>query len=245
MSSPIIIYPVKHGGSKWGNMELRLSLRSLDAHFRLEDGARPKVFVLTTAPLVFLNRSHLAVVECKGYREAVEAAWALAREHSPTGDYLWMNDDILFLKPTRPSDLATAIHCGRMKLPEGAEKDVGAWRRKLHRLRDRLAEMGIHPYNFSTHSPYLFNADMMEMVAGIFGLPYKQPLETAYYNYWYDRVPSRRSDCRVVRHTSKPTAPSLEGKRYLNYADGALNDMFKGFLQGLFPHPSYYELPGK
>jgi hypothetical protein len=243
MSEPIVIYPLKEKASKWKNNEIRFSLRSLDKYFRMNDGSRPKVFLLTVAEIKFLN-SNVIRIPCKGYIGAMKMAWKLAREHSPTGDYVWMNDDIAFMQNTTPADLIPAIHTGSMTPYRGETPSptVGGWRLKLCALRDRLADMGLTPYNFSTHSPYLFNADLMEITAGLFGLKFKLPLETAYFNYWADRIPSRRSDNRFVRHTMQETLPlDCRDKRFLNYADGGLNPLLKGFIHGLFPNPGFYE----
>lgn len=243
-TEPIVVYPIREkGGSRWQNNELRFSLRSLDRFFRLHSGAHPKVFILTTAHIPFLRHEHLTVLPVKGYIQAVQTAWSLAREHSPTGDYIWMNDDIGFMCPTVPSDLFPAIHTGPMAPNRGeARTEVGGWRFKLIKVRDRLAGMGLRPFNFSTHSPYLFNADKMEMVCALFGMQYKTPLETAYFNYWSSHIPNRRSDNRFVRHQSKSELPlDFTGRRFYNYADGGLNDLLKGFLHGMFPNPSRYE----
>ena len=245
-SQPIVIYPIKHKkGSKWDNNELRFSLRSLDKNFRLDNGERPKVFVISTAHLPFLNKEKVTVVPVKGYAEAVVKAWELARKHSPTNDYVWMNDDIGFMRPTTPSDLIPAIHTGEMMVGKGEKRgDVGGWRWKLVQLRDRLGEIGINkPCNFSTHSPYLFNAYRMELVAGIFGLVYKTPLETAYFNFWRDEIPTRigKND-RFVRHHKFESLPFNMRQRFYNYADGELNNLMRGFFHGMFPTPSIYEI---
>jgi hypothetical protein len=241
---PIVVYPIREkGGSRWANNELRYSLRSLDRFFRLNSGARPRVFILSTATLPFLE-GNLTVLPIQSYTEAVRKAGELAREHSPTGDYVWMNDDVAFLAEATPADLLPALYTGPADTQSvEAETPRTGWREKLLRIRDRLVEMGLTPLNFSTHTPYLFNADLMDIVCGVFGLMYKTPLETAYFNYWSDRIPSRRcAGERLVRYNmAEPLPLDLRGKKYLTYADAGLDDTLKGFLHGLFPTPSFYE----
>lgn len=245
---PVIIYPLKaKGGSRWDNNELRYSLRSVDKHFRLVSGERAKVFILTTANLPWLDKDVATVVKVRGYADAIKEAWSLAREHSPTGDYVWMNDDICYVKDTTPADLFPMIHIGKMKPLKGETRaQVNGWRMKVCETRDRLYELGFDvPINFCTHSPYLFNADMMEAVAAVFGLKYKSPLETAYFNFYRDIIPNTRSKNRMMKHNPweswKDMPHGIKDKRFLNYADRGLNNLLKGFLHGMFPNPSIYE----
>lgn len=244
--APIVVYPIKaKNGSKWGDKELLFSLRSVCKYLRLPSGEVPKVFILTVAELPFLNRDQVTVLPVSGYADAVRVAIKLAKEHSPTGDYIWMNDDICFLKPTTPQKLYPPLRMGKMRPGKGEKRvDTGGWRWKLIQIRDRLGEMGVSPiFNFSTHSPYLFNAEKMEIVAGLFGLVYKTPLETAYFNFWGHELGSIRSHDRLVKHLPpKDFDMDLSGKRFLNYADGGLNSMLKGFLHGAFPNPSRFEV---
>jgi len=103
--------------------------------------------------------------------------------------------------------------------------------------------MGIEPLDFSTHDPYLFNADRMEIVAGLFGLQYKTPLETAYYNFWREQIPHRRAKGdRIVRHRKGRGIPlTLNGERFLNYSEQGCDATMKGYLSGMFPYKSRYE----
>jgi len=242
--TPIVIYPIKKsGGSKWDNNELRFSLRSVEKYFRLVTGRPPKVFILTTAKIPFLNHENLTVLKVAGYAEAVLAAVQLARKYSPTGHYVWMNDDICFLKPILAHQLYPAINIGKMKAGQGeSRKDVGGWRFKLIKIRDHVASMGMKPLNYSAHSPYLFQADKMEITLATFGLVYKTPVETAYFNLWRDEIPTVKDKSRIIKHNPPEELPwNLQGKKFLNYSDAGLNLFMKGFLHGKFPNPSIYE----
>ena len=237
---PIIVYPIKKNGSKWENTEFRLSLRSL-ANWATP-GFEHTVYVLSVEDLPWLNPAHATQLQIRGYVEAVKKAIALAKEHSPTGVYVWMNDDIMFLKPSTPADLVPVRHMGSMT-PNKGETDINnGWRRKLIGVRDLLAEYGWPTMNFSTHTPYLFNAERMEQTIALFGLEYKTALETAYYNMWSHLYPCFRGKDRLTWHTPRTLPPCIDHKRFLNISDGGLkSDEIKGFVQGLFPRACRYE----
>jgi len=239
-SEPILVYPIKKGGSGWNNNELRLSLRSVEEHWW--QFGRLQIFVLSEEKLPWLDVSRVKVIKIGGYCDAILKAIELAKKHSPTGDYVWMNDDICFLKPTSPADLLPMRHQGRLSKPFEEFLPGNGWRKKVHKIRDFLAEREMSNFNFCTHLPYLFHAEWMERTIGMFGLEYKFPLETAYGNLWLEEIEAQRCRDKISYHDPHPIPNHIGHKRFLNYADRGLDDALQGWLFGLFPNASKYEL---
>ena len=242
--NPIIVYPIRKGGSPWNNNELRHSLRSVAKYWKSPDGNPPKVFVLTVENLPWLS-DQVTVVKVDRYTDCILTAMELARTESPTGDYVWMNDDIFFLKDTTPKDLLPCRYLREMKPYQGEVSNNG-WRRKLYAVRDTLADYGWSTMNYSTHLPYLFNADRMEMTIGLFGLTYKNPLELAYFNMWaFELGGGQKTPDRLLRHSDKWIPGDLENKRFLNVNNRGLSHFLKGVIKGYFPNKCIYERTDK
>tara|TARA_R100001510_G_scaffold57738_1_gene67309 strand:- start:14987 stop:15757 length:771 start_codon:yes stop_codon:yes gene_type:complete len=239
MSDPIVIYPLGNG-SKWGNDEIKHSLRSIHQYWN----GRKDVFLLCSEFPKFLNQDceNLHIINAPGYAECIEMAIELAKKHSPTGDFLWMNDDIFLLNPCGPKDFEVARRYEKRMEPGKVRKTGNNWWKKLDRVRDQCDEMGISPiYNFSTHTPYLYNADKLEMVIAAFGLLYKTPLETAYYNFWAHEIPSMVMRDKLTFYQDKAMPYDIRKLLILNVSDNGLSGRIRGYIRGLFPRPSPYE----
>lgn len=237
---PIICYPLSITGSKWQCNELRYSLRSLQEHWYQE--GKVKVYILTDCDKAPEWLKNCNLIHAKGYCEAVKAATRLAREESPTGHYVWMNDDIFFLKPTCPNDLIPvrlqAKSCGK---PYQKYLPDNSWTGKLHMMRDKLSDFEMSDGNFCSHLPYLFHWRKMEMTWARFGLQYKLPLETAYYNMWEYPSVSKRDKVCFFKKKHPPT--HIDGLRFLNIAEAGMTSELRAWITGLFPHRSKYERP--
>lgn len=237
MTDPIIIYPLG-GGSKWRNEELRHSLRSVHQFWK----GRRDVFILGKGLPDFLEKSRVHFIECPGYADCIEMAIQLARSYSSTDDFLWMNDDIFFLRDCDPSECEAARRYRRPMTPKAPRKTDNGWWKKLDRVRDQCHAMGIDPiYNFSTHTPYLYNADKLEVVIAVFGLLFKTPLETAYFNFWAHEVESRVMDDKLTFFKDRTMPHDIRDKAILNVSDNGLSPRIKGYIRGMFCNPSPYE----
>lgn len=240
VDSPVICLPLKDGGSKWANNELRFCLRAF-AQFWAPERPRPIVELLTGTPPSWINRDMVRVHSAPEYVQAIIKAMQLAEEHSPSKHYIWWNDDIFLLKPTTEDDLKVGRQILGPMSPMSGLRGNG-WRKKLCRVRDTVHQYGLAPvYNFSSHTPYLFHAPAMQRVIACIGVQYKTPLETAYFNMMRQWYPRRKCHDKLVFYRDKPFPADLEPYRFLSVSDNGLSSRVKGFLQGRFPTKSCYE----
>lgn len=231
--TPICI-PIKNGGSKWKDNELRFCLRSIAKFWTGSE--IPKIHLLATSDLHWLNKESVILHHCATYSDAVREAIKL----SP--GYFWWNDDILLLKPTTIEDLLISRYVGTEMIPNSGY--VGnSWKRKLSEVRDKLHTMGYSPiFNFSSHTPYVFNSKLMEYVILKFGLENKTPLETAYFNIARDWHPRKACDDKLTLNNGKKIPEDLSNYRFLNLFDKGLTQEVKYWLAETFPEKSPYEL---
>lgn len=97
---------------------------------------------------------------------------------------LWMNDDIFMLADQTLEDYREARHLGSMEEKLGKHLIArGSWRRGLGQVLFRLLHHGRSIINFSTHTPYLYERKKVKEIFDTFGIFYKIPFETAYYNW--------------------------------------------------------------
>lgn len=240
VKSPVICWPLKAGGSKWNDNELRFSFRAFCRHWKSEMPS--KVFLLTDAPPKWLNHDRVTVVDAPGYVTAIVKAMELAEAISPSSHYMWWNDDIFLLKDSTIADFHCARHIlGRMHPLSGLRGN--GWRRKLCHIRDVVYRLGYDPvYNFSSHTPYLFHAPTMQRVIACCGVQYKTPIETAYYNMTRAWHPGYRCDDKLVFYKDKPFPADMSPYRFMSISDRGLCPRTKGFLSGRFPDKCEFEL---
>ena len=229
----IVIYPLGRG-SKWRNDELRHSLRSIHTYLEKPD----KIYILTSHPPRWLRENEtLKVVDAPGYKDTVMKAVELAKG----GEYLWMNDDIFLMQPMTFEDFRIPRRYENPMEPFNGRTSDNGWWTGLWKFRDMLATMGVDPiYSFSTHTPYLFDAEKMEMTIAIFGVIGKAALETAYYNLWAEETQVMTDKLTFFKDRAMPY--DVRDMKILNVNDrGFSSDRIRGYIRGMFPNPSPWE----
>lgn len=234
-----VIYPLKPYGSKWDDWELRLSLRSLAQNLVCDY----RVYILTeerTAPR-WLAREEVEIVDAGPYKSVLREAARL-----PGEQYLWMNDDILLLRPETPYTLRTPLTCGT--LPKRRNPDH-AWQRRRYHVAAWLRENGFPATDFSTHTPYLYDAgqfretlEVAETIGGAWGC--KIPFESLHFNLHRisgDPCAGQKSAFQKDRALDE----TIAARRFLNHFPAALDGKslrLRGYLRGLFGHASRFEV---
>ena len=225
-----VIYPIANGNYKDSNAELVLSLRSLHAHLKCDF----EVIIISEREPMYLS-DQVKYAECKSYRHALELACTLADE------FLWMNDDIMFLRDYSWESLrcwARGPEKNKDQIKTMCE-GTGWSRRKGHVLA-WCGENGYSTYDFSTHLPYMYETchlrKILENEELDFG--YKTPVETAYGN-----IVDVESRCceKLSRHHDRHLPVDPTKYDFLNYSDAADLPHVRGFLLGMFPNPCPFE----
>lgn len=224
-----IVYPWKADGATWE--ELRYSIRSVLRFF--EDKECPIYILGNRRPgWLLLQSGRVRFLDRWSYREALETGVQLAKK------VLWMNDDIVMLKPTSWDDAARPLHQGEVNdefLAKMAHGD-NLWRQGVLRVIRDLQTVGKvdRPKVFSTHTPYLYERDRAVEMFRTYGVWDKMPLEMAYGNtYWQDALPIG---------TEKTTEFPFGEARYLNHTDKLLTPEVKAALVEMFPDFAPWEL---
>lgn len=242
MGKKIIAYPLKIDGSNWENMELRLSLRSLEAHWK---GEYDEVVILGESMPEWINKEKVRFELSPGYVEALNKCIDIA---GPDGDILWMNDDIMFLKDTTWEDLVRPVRRQpreQMTLPKANDwaKSKNGWMRRLGQIMIELHNQGRTTWRFSTHTPYWYEADKLKACMDEFGpLGYKVAIENAYFNIYIDQFGVDHIDDTFRIRTRRSRFPMDEyaDKRFINLTP-RIGPWMKGFLLGIWPLPCQFE----
>lgn len=222
-----IVYPWKADSSKWE--ELRFSLRSVEKY--LEDDAPIFIYGTRRPSWLLFKPGRITFIDCWGYDEAVQLGTQVADE------VMWMNDDIAFLKPTRWEDVEP-LHLGPItdEFVERFRADTNPWRKGFVRAVTDLKFFGCEDLkNYSTHSPYIYEAQKVREVLLRFGVWPKIPLETIYYNF-------HGIEGRPITRDDRTTEAPFGDARFLNYRDATLTPPLKDAIVAAFPDFAPWEL---
>lgn len=197
-----------------------------------------------------------------------EALKIAAHEFIGDREFLWMNDDVYINKPTNIEDLRVKLYQKDMsetkdkdlwkhfKSVYAENKQLGAaiarrhnmtkWRRRIWATYDILESMGKPTFDYSTHSPYLFNGANILSLQGDFPGVFESEhvVETAYYNLFHPDWENRKiSSADWVGAYNKEHGDKLkiEGARFLNHNDDGLTENLKRRLTHRFPKKSRFE----
>jgi hypothetical protein len=223
-----IIYPWKATAAKW--QELRYSLRSIEKFF--EDTECPIIIMGTEKPGWLLERPG---------RVQFYSSWsyadALARGVQMAEKVLWMNDDILLLKPTTWADVETQLHLG--PVTKGFEKQIidqgNVWQQGALRALAGLQHQGIKDiYNFSTHTPYVYEREKALEIFRKHGCWSKVVMETLMFGTFPGNVQPIGD--------RKATKLPFGNAQYLNYTDHLLTPELKSAIDALLPDFAEWEL---
>jgi hypothetical protein len=231
-----VIYPIANGNYTDSNVELLMSLRSLESNLIEEF----QVIVISEREPMYLS-DEVMFVKCDGYRHALQLACTLA------DDFLWMNDDIIMLKPHTWDDLKQWARADDQVSDERIDKmcDGSGWSKKKGMVLRKLKEEGRTTFDYSTHLPYHYESEALSRILSdpSWDFGYKTPVETAYGNVV---EVERRMECeKLSRHHDRHLPVDVSSYHFLNYADNADLPHVRGFLLGMFPVPCKFEDYGK
>lgn len=199
-------------------------------------------------------------------KEALKkAAWHFFHEK----EFLWMNDDIYIMKHTTLDDLRVKLYQKDFsKMPQDREmwkhfkgvyevnKQAGAaiarqhgmtkWKRRIRETLDILEDKGYSLFDYSTHSPYLFNPQNLLTLEGNFPGVFTSDhvVETAYYNCynpdWENRLITQ-SDWLGAYSKEQGNLLKIDRSRFINHNDEGLTEDLKKRILHRFPNKSRFE----
>ena len=234
-----IVYPLKQGGSKWSDWEIRLSIRSIERNWR---GRLDGIVILGKYVPDWIDSEKIHFRLSVKYKDALIEASKLG------GRVIWMNDDISFLKPTGIEDLQNPRQQGRIgwrDIKNWANSN-NSWRRRKASIGQWLGWHGYTRWDYSTHTPYLYDTKRMSWLlknGPWFG--YKTAFETLYFNYFHgDNYQKEKETWRP--HSKIHIPEDWQRYRFWNLTDSAVGSdegdrLIRGYCRGVFSEPSQYE----
>ncbi len=237
MIKKAIIYPIANGNYNDSSHELIFSLRSVAEHFQKNPLEEIPVFVISEECPPYLSDC-INYVKCSGYLDALVKACQIAEE------FVWMNDDIFFLTDHSWEDMREWDRRENEVSEGGIEEMVNGtgWSRRKGEVLSQLKKEGYTTYDYSSHTPYLYESEKLLPVIEKYEFGYKTPVETAYGNvYGLERSKTRK---KLSRFHGKALPLDVSSYTILNYSDRADLAHLRGFLLGRFPKPCQYESYG-
>lgn len=245
--NPDVIVPLGNG-SKIGNMELRMLLRSIDVN--LKDHGR--IFLATHYAPDWVNQDYVTVVDIDdGYKGNKDAN--LHRKTLETirrfgiEKFVWCADDNCFMQPVKALEIPD-LHTGR-----GVDsfQGTGRWHVRVRNTFKWAKEHGTDvKYCHEVHVPQLFNGQAL--LEAMRKVDYMSDPGLTIYTTWRVALGTcdNAVDCTPYRVTvennandalSRHTDDTLKDKMMLCYADPAVNAGLMNNLSRIFPHKSRFE----
>jgi len=230
-----VVYPIKDGNSVDSNIELTMSLRSI--HENLE-GDVPVVIMSEKIPPNISG--DVTFIKVDSYQDAIEKACRIADE------ILWMNDDIFILRPHKWEDFYEWVTNDDTQWTAKDVDDNKAhsnnWRKRKGKVVGKLMDAGLTTFDYSSHTPYLYDTATLTRVVRDFSFGYKTSFETAYGNV--AKVPHRKNFRKLQRYHDGALPIDMSVYDVMNYSDRGATPHIRGFLLGKFPSPCKYEYHG-
>lgn len=223
----LIALPFRLQGDVWQGEMLRYTLRSLDQY-------GPSGW-----PLIVWGDECPEWLDESVFRQEDLLPRKLLKSAALASKLIWMNDDILFLRPTRETDLAEPVYLPQnvIELIPRYMQQENKWGVGTAIIAGRLHhEKGIdHLPNFSTHTPYLFHRNHLRKTFEYFGIWFKFPTELAYNGL----LGVRGRPCEEKAEMHQIEDPTM---RFFNVPDSAVDDAgFRTWLERKYPRPSRWE----
>lgn len=222
-----IVYPWKAESERWH--ELRYSLRSIQEFF--EDKDCPIYILGTRKPGWLVEGGRVNYIGAYTYQEALAKGVQIAEK------VLWMNDDIMMLRPTTWEDCEKTLYLKDIPADfhKRADPQSNPWRLGVVKVLGMLAELGFTEHKvYSTHTPYVFDREKAMDVIRKFGVWEKFPMEMAYFHLHAENP---------VKITSEKAQGYPFGEaQFLNFADRLLTEGLKREIQLLLPTRPKWEM---
>jgi hypothetical protein len=242
-----LVYPLGRG-SKWGNAEIRYSLRSVEK-YSLEDGYR--VFVVGEKPICLDWKKviHIPFTEGKAKEiNILEKALAAAKDERVSEEFFFINDDYFFLQPFSLTEFPY-YHKGNIRTQQWGntpdDKIRNVYDRMVKMTADKLERDGFGTFHYDIHTPHRL---------------LKRWVVAAYERYKHELPRTERGlaclttilNSACVAGTHK-TDTKLHGKELgwlkknkdkelmFSIFDTAQTGEFKAYMDTLYPDKSYFE----
>jgi len=246
-----VVYPYVHevdGPSTFAQWEeLRYSMRSLK-----NLNADIEVFVFGDDPGWFsghVNFVPLARICDNPPLDIVNKLKAVINHPDITDDFIWMNDDIYFINPV---ELWEVFMLKAMNnLADLNLKAKNLWYRNLIKTKEKLIELKLSTWNYSTHLPFVYNKGKMKELIKVFDLENNSFLiTTLYHNYCFPKtmpllLNGKLDDIKIAAYKKEFNYERMKHfflyKKFFNHSMQGFGKNVVKLLTETFPEPSIYE----
>jgi len=151
------VYPFIH--SKANDRELQLSIASVRKNYQGES----KIIVIGDRPAFEVDVMIEQPRSGGAFRDQIQKLWSAIKSKDVADRFVWMMDDIWFVKPITEVDLRTPRHSGyRDNLYSW--KPSNNWLKSKKRTMIELRSRGFDQYDYSNHCPqFLDKTNVREM----------------------------------------------------------------------------------
>lgn len=225
------VWPYFHAGANGD--EIRFSVRSVEKFY----GGRAKCTIVGDKPPWF-NGHYIPQkrvptrTESRSYRDMLTKVWTMATHPEIDEDFVWMMDDIYFLKPFTLEELQVP------RAEKWRPSDYNKWQRLKTASMNALTETGYPNHDYATHMPHYAEKSKLIQLFDEFKLHDQTLLWEVLYGNRFSGTPSRaRPFFARIGTVMEVEQIQLATRRssVLNNVAGAWCEQLREFLKSLMP----------
>jgi len=232
------VYPYWHGGA--AGDELRWSIRSIEQHYQ----GKAKITLVGDRPPWFqghvINQRRIGKRHTnRAFRDMLAKMWTIATHPEIDSEFVWMMDDIYFVKPVTFDVLATP----RAEPYRPSSKN--SWQNRKANTMRVLTQAGLTTHDYATHLPHFAEKAKLKELYERFDLGKNTLLWEVLYGNVYRTKPQRTRPffCRIQKRMDIDTIKRVtEHASVLNHTDPAWCEGMRAYLAELLPTPASGEV---
>lgn len=233
------VWPYWHGGANGD--ELRWSIRSVETFFQ----GQAKITLIGDCPEwyhghVIRKKRVAANRPNRAFRDMLSKVWYMATHPEIESEFVWMMDDVYFLKPLTLQELQTP-RAERWQPSEG-----NSWQKRKSLTMRALADRGRPQHDYATHLPHFVEKEKLREIFDELDMHNQTLLWEVAYGNTYRGTPVRTRPffARFKHHGDPETYRKLTARaKIMNHMAEGWCDGLRTFLSELLPHPSSVESP--
>jgi len=225
------VWPYWHGGANGD--EIRFSVRSVENFYEgtakcTVIGDKPPWFTGHYIPQQRVPKRTSA----RAYRDMLTKVWTMATHSEIDDDFIWMMDDIYFLKFFVLEDLQTP------RAERWHSSDYNTWQRLKGASMEALTAAGHPNHDYATHMPHYAEKEKLVKLFEDYDLHNKTMLWEILYGNAYRDTPARARP--FFARVGKPMEPDqlqvvTRRSTVLNHSAGGWCDGMRNYLLALMP----------
>lgn len=235
-----LVYPLGFG-SLWNNNELRYSLRSVEKFLT----GYGNVYIVGERPEWVGNIIHIQADDTGRSRPEMIMRKILKACQEPglSDNFLFLNDDFFFLQPAEAETMPYLYDCTLAEAIEKKRKG-GPYKQALANTQHVLGcnrKPGLH---YDIHTPVIYNKREFPRVMNSYNWDRFGMVVKSLYCNSVGVQEEQYPDCKIDQpcETEGQLKALIPDRMLFSVGDNAVNDVFKNYIQKLFPTKSKFEL---